>query len=296
MMKPVFAFIALLLPALVSAAANPDHVSEIEAWRKRRVERLTAPDGWLTLTGLHFLKEGDNTVGSAAASDVVLAKGPDRLGTVTVAADGRVSIALAPGVDATFDGQRRERAELHWHDTAKPTTVRFGTVSFFVIDRSGRKALRVKDSESAARTQFLGLDYFPVDLTWRIEARWVAFEKPRRLPIPNVLGQTTLELVPGKAVFEREGRTFELLAIDEDPREPLFFVIADATSGHETYAAARFLYAERPRNGTIVLDFNRAYNPPCAFTPFATCPLPPRENRLPIPVRAGEKKYRGGHE
>jgi uncharacterized protein len=165
-----------------------------------------------------------------------------------------------------------------------------------VIDRGGKKALRVKDSAADRRTHFLGLDYFPVDESWRIVARWVPFEKPRLLPITNLLGQTAPEPVPGKAVFERDGKTYELLPIDEGPGEPLFFVIADATSGKETYGGGRFLYADEPKDGQIVLDFNRAQNPPCAFTPFATCPLPPKENRLPFAVTAGEKHYRGGHE
>jgi uncharacterized protein (DUF1684 family) len=124
----------------------------------------------------------------------------------------------------------------------------------------------------------------------------VEFEKSRQIPLTNILGQVSPALVPGKAVFEWEGKTYELLAIDEGPHEPLFFVISDATSGKETYAAARFIYAERAKDGKIVLDFNRAENPPCAFTPFATCPLPPKENRLPFAVTAGERNYRGRHD
>jgi uncharacterized protein (DUF1684 family) len=187
-------------------------------------------------------------------------------------------------------------AELKGGDEGKPTLVTAGTVSFVVIDRGGKKALRVKDSEAERRTHFLGIDYFPTDPTWRIEAQWVAFETPRMVPITNVLGQVAREPVPGKAVFTRDGKTYELLPILEGAEEPLFFVIADETSGSETYAAARFLYAAQPKDGKVVLDFNEAVNPPCAFTPFATCPLPPRENRLALRVTAGEKKYRGGHE
>jgi uncharacterized protein (DUF1684 family) len=181
-------------------------------------------------------------------------------------------------------------------DAGEPTIVTAGTVSLFVIDRGGRKALRVKDSAAERRTHFVGLDYFPIDQAWRIEARWEPFEKSRLLPIMNILGQVEPEPVPGKAVFEHDGKTVELLAIDEGPDEPLFFVISDATIGKETYAASRFLYAERPKDGKIVLDFNRAQNPPCAFTPFATCPLPPKENRLAFAITAGEKNYRGAHD
>lgn len=286
--------IALLLP--LALGASEPYTAEVLAWRAERLARLTAPDGWLTLIGLHFLKEGGNTVGSGADNDVILARGPARLGTVTLAPDGAVSLAVADGVEALVAGARQRRVELAWRDAANPTIVSVGTLSLLVIDRSDRKALRVKDSASERRTHFAGLDYFPIDPSWRIEARWVPFAKSRLVPITNLLGQTSPGVVPGKAVFEREGRTYELLPLDEGPDQPLFFVIADATSGKETYPAARFVYAERPRDGVIVLDFNRAYNPPCAFTPFATCPLPPKENRLPIAVRAGEKNYRGSHE
>ena len=292
-----WSLLALGLGGGVVMAADSPYVNELAEARAARVARLTTPDGWLTLIGLHFLKNGENTVGSAKDNTVVLAAGPAHLGTVTLAADGKVSLALAPEVDARVDGQPARAGEMRLGAAGKkPTLVTFGTVSFFVIDRGGKKALRVKDSAADRRTHFLGLDYFAADESWRIVARWVPFEKSRLLPITNMLGQTAPEPVPGKAVFEREGKTYELLPIDEGPGEPLFFVIADATSGKETYGGGRFLYADAPKDGKIVLDFNRTQNPPCAFTPFATCPLPPKENRLPFAVTAGEKNYRGGHE
>jgi uncharacterized protein (DUF1684 family) len=226
----------------------------------------------------------------------VLAKGPAHLGTVVLGESGKVTVTLNPAAEALVDGVSRLSAELDEGRRGKPTLVSCGTVSFFLIDRGGKKALRVKDSESERRVHFLGIDYFPIDPAWRIEAKWVAFERAKEIPITNILGQTSPALVLGKAVFERDGKTIELLPIQESPTADLFFVIADATSGNETYAAARFLYAEPPENGKVLLDFNRAQNPPCAFTPFATCPLPPKENRMPIAVKAGEKKYRGAHE
>jgi len=241
------------------------------------------------------LKDGENSVGSAKDNDVVLAKGPAHLGKVTLGEHERVAIALAPDADARIDGRAIMTGELFWQ-SGRPTLVSAGPVSFFVIDRSGKKALRVKDREAEGRTHFLGLDYFPIDSAWRIEAQWVEFDEPRHVPITNILGQTSPAVVRGKAVFERDGKKFELLPIDEGPGEPLFFVISDTTSGNETYGAARFVYADAPDNGKVILDFNRAENPPCAFTAFATCPLPPKENRLPFAVTAGEKNYRGGHE
>jgi hypothetical protein len=288
--------LTLLLFACLAVRAGGAEVAPtgLEAARTERVQRLTAADGWLTLIGLHWLSPGENTVGAAPDNALRLAAGPAHLGRVTLGSDGRVTLQLADEVAATIDGQAVRTGELRY-GTAKPTLVVAGTVSFFVIQRGDKIGLRVKDSAAVRRREFAGLDYFPTDPSWRIEAQWVAFPEPRQVPITNMLGQTAPAPVPGKAVFTREGRTYELLPIDEGPGEPLFFVLSDATSGEETYAAARFLYADRPRDGRIVLDFNRAENPPCAFTPFATCPLPPPENRLPVRVAAGEKNYRGAH-
>ena len=284
------------LCACLAVCASGAEVSsnELEKIRAERVQRLTAPDGWLTLIGLHWLNRGENTVGTAPDNTLRLAAGPAHFGRVNLAPNGRVTVQLADEAAATIQGQATRTGELSY-GTAQPTLVVAGTVSFFVIQRGDKIGLRVKDSAAVRRRDFVGLDYFPCDASWRIEAQWVPFAEPRPVPITNMLGQTTPAPVPGKAVFTREGRTYELLPIDEGPAEPLFFVIADATSGDETYAAARFLYAERPREGKIVLDFNRAENPPCAFTPFATCPLPPSENRFPVRIAAGEKNYRGAH-
>lgn len=288
------ALLALLLTG--SLAASDAYLQSVEAWRARRLERLTKPDGWLTLIGLHWLQLGDNSVGSAAGSQIRLAAGPAQFGTVNLAADGKVTFTPANDPSITVDGQPAQKTELAFRDEEKPTLVRSGTVSFFVVQRSEKIGLRVKDSSSASRKNFAGLDCYDIDPAWKIEAQWVAFEQPREIKITNVLGQTESAIVPGKAVFVHEGQTVELWPIDEEPGAPLFFVISDQTSGKETYAACRFIYSERPKDGKIIIDFNEAYNPPCAFTPFATCPLPPKENRLPFPVRAGEKKYRGAGE
>jgi hypothetical protein len=281
----------------VAGSAASANEEEVLAWRRARLEKLTAPDDWLTLVGLHFMKEGPNTVGAAKDNDVVLVKGPAHLGTVTVGPGGKVTLDVANGVEVKANGQPVRRTEMGWESKAKRTLVSFGTMTVFVVDRLGKKALRVRDSQSERRTHFLGLDYFPFDPKFRIEARWEAFEKSRLLPVTDMLGKTGPEPIPGKAVFEYEGKKYELLPIDEGRDVPLFFVLSDTTSGKETYGACRFLYVDWPKEGakTIVLDFNRVENPPCAFTPFAMCPLPPKENRLPFAIRAGEKNYRG-HE
>jgi uncharacterized protein (DUF1684 family) len=284
--------------ATVPSITATDFNQQIEQWRSQRLARLQAPDGWLSLIGLEWLTVGANRIGSGADNDIVLLAGPAKLGTILLADDGSVRIQLDPASGARIEGTEALQATLLDDAHAAeggPTRVSFGQASFHVIDRDGRKALRVRDADAVTRTQFLGLDYFPIDSSWRVVADWVPFEPPHTLQMGNVMGSIDTVEVPGKAVFQRDGQTNELLPYQEEPGGELFFVIADQTSGKQTYGAARFLYAALPTNGKVVLDFNRAYNPPCAFTPYATCPLAPPENRLALAVTAGEKNYRGGH-
>ncbi|MGN6481196.1 DUF1684 domain-containing protein, partial [Luteibacter sp.] len=275
------------------AFAADDLKASVEKARAERLATLTAPDGWLSLIGLEWLQPGANRIGSAADNDIVLKAGPAHLGTITLDDSGTATIELAKNSGARVDGREVERATLV--DDApghKPTEVRFGSAQFFVIARDGRKALRVKDENAETRTHFLGLDYFPIDPSWRVVADWVPFDPPHELEIGSVLGTIDKEKVPGKAVFTRDGQTFELYPIQEEP-DSLFFVFGDRTSGKETYGAARFLDTPLAKDGKLVLDFNEARNPPCAFTPYATCPLAPPENRLGVRITAGEKNYRG---
>jgi uncharacterized protein len=286
-------YIVIFLQILSGPLAAADgYTAEVEKWRSQRLARLTAPDGWLTLIGLYWLKPGDNSLGSAADNDIVLSTAPAKLGTVTWMPDGKVSVKLQPDSSALIDGKAEVASVLTDDSDGKPSVISFGTSSVYLISRADRKGLRVKDSAAAARTGFLGLDYFPIDPAWRIEANWVPFDPPREIRITSIVGTTEKEKSPGKAVFDREGKTFELIPVQESP-DSLFFIFSDGTSGKETYGAARFLYSDLPKDGKVVLDFNRAVNPPCAFTPFATCPLPPKENRLTVRVTAGEKNYRG---
>lgn len=276
--------------------AQDDYTKSIETWRAARVARLTAPDSWLTLIGRHQLSPGPNTVGTAADNAIKLAVGPPYLGTVTLAADRTVTLTPAPSALLEVDGASPHGpVGLDWKG-AKPTRVTFGTANFYVMSRGPELYLRVRDTAAANRAHFAGIDYFPLDPAWRIEAAWVPFNPVKQVNITNMIGVTEPAPVPGKAVFTWQGRTVELLPIDEGG-DDLFFVLTDLTAGDETYEASRFLYATKPKAGEtkVILDFNRMQNPPCAFTTFATCPLPPKENRLPFPVRAGEKNYRGAH-
>ncbi len=277
-------------------SVKDDYAQKIDTARQQRVARLTSPTGWLTLVGLDWLKEGNNTVGSAKDNAIVFAGAPPHLGTITLVGK-KATIALDPKAEATIDGPKSVSAELLDDSHDKPTNVAFGTVSFYLVERNGQFGLRVKDSNAQTRKNFLGLDYFDTDPSWRIEAKWEAYNPPHEIEEPNVLGKSDKVIVPGAAVFTRDGKTFRLEPVIETPGDTnLFLVFADKTSGKETYGAARFLYTDAPRDGKVIIDFNTAYNPPCAFTPYATCPLPTKQNRLAVSVKAGEKKYRGSHD
>jgi len=272
-----------------------NYLKQIETWRNQRISRLTSPTGWLSLVGLPWLKEGENTLGSASDNSVILLGAPDHLGVVTLN-KGKATIELSTGVDALIDGKKQPSAELLDDSHETPTTISYGTVNFYLVHRGDQWGLRVKDSEAPTRKQFEGIDYFDIDPSWRIEARWQAYDPPHTLEMSTVIGTTEKYPVLGKATFERDGHTYELLPVLENPGDTeLFLVFADRTSGKETYGAARFLYMDMPKDGKVIIDFNKAYNPPCAFTAYATCPLAPPENRLDLRVIAGEKKYRAIH-
>jgi uncharacterized protein (DUF1684 family) len=276
--------------------SDSSYTQEIQKWRAQRVERLTKPGGWLTLVGLDWLKNGKNKLGSAKDNDIVIATAPAYLGTITLTG-GKAAIALDPQAGATVDGAKKLGAELLDDTHEKPTTIAFGTTSFYLIKREDKVGLRIRDTEAPTRKHFAGIDNFEIDPSWRIEAKWEAYNPPHEVEESNIIGQIDKVIVPGAAVFQRDGKTYRVEPVIETPGDTeLFLVFSDKTSGKETYGAARFVYTEAPKDGKVILDFNKAYNPPCAFTPFATCPLPTAQNRLQTRVTAGEKKYRLGHE
>jgi len=251
--------------------------SEVADWRKAREAGLRRDGGWLTVTGLFWLREGPNRFGKEASNEIVLPDGPARAGEFTLR-NGKVTAAMG--------GRERELRP------DSDDVLKVGRLSLFVIQRGDRVGIRLKDPDSPYLRQFHGLEYFPAVEAYRITAKFVS--EPRKIPIVNVLGQTDQEDCPGYAAFRLHGQDVRLYPVLEEPdAKELFFIFRDQTSGKETYAAGRFLYSDLPRDGKVVLDFNKAYNPPCAFTPYATCPLPPKENRLSVRVEAGEKKY--GH-
>jgi len=291
---------AVLLLGPPTGSADDAYRAEIQAWRERREASLKAEGGWLSVAGLFWLKEGESRFGADPKGDVVLPAGsaPARAGTFELAA-GKVTVALARGADATIRGTPVTRAELKPDTSGAPDVLVMGRLTMHVIERGGRLGVRLKDRESPARKAFTGLRWYDVKEDYRVTARYVTYPEPRPVKVPNVLGQSEAMPSPGYAVFERDGQEVRLEGVlEEKDARQLFFIIRDQTSARETYPAGRFLYADLPKDGRIVLDFNRAYNPPCAFTAYATCPLPPPQNWMAVRIEAGELNYAhpgGGH-
>jgi uncharacterized protein (DUF1684 family) len=287
--------------APVAVPGTPaDYVTEVEAWRDQRLGSLTAENGWLSLVGLYWLEPGDNTFGSTPDNSLIFPeKAPNHAGTFHLV-DGKVTVDPAPGAQIALadDLEAPVAGKVLTSDAeGEPSVLTLGSLRFYVIQRGDRVGIRVKDAGSPARTGFTGLDYFPIDPAWKVEAHLERTEGAT-VPVPNVLGQVEDAPSPGTLTFELpggNGRTFSLHPILEEGSDELFIVFGDPTNGRLTYGGGRFLYADAPGpDGKVVLDFNRAYNPPCSFTPYATCPLPPPGNKLSIPVTAGEEKYAHG--
>ncbi len=280
-------------PPAVRPAQDPAFVAAERQWRSERREELLKPDGWNSLVGLHWIQLKAHYVGSGPDSGIRLAVGPARLGMITDE-DGRIHFTPEPGVAVTFNGQPlKGKVEIPSDHDESPGVLGFddGKGWLTVIERGGRHALRVKHADAASRLNFAGLTYWPADAGWKIAARFIPHPPGKTLPIVDIIGTTTPSPNPGAVEFEREGRRYRLEALG-DPAGELFFVFADRTSGHGSYPAGRFLDAPAVVDGKVWLDFNQAYNPPCAFTPFATCPLPPPENRLDLAITAGEQTYK----
>lgn len=280
--------------AAVGQSGRPpagSYLAEIKEFQSRRAAGLQADDGWLTVAGLFWLKPGPNVAGSARGSDITLpGKAPARLGVFELM-DGRVTFRADPAANVTAGGARVGTLPIQApSDDAGALAV--GDLRMFVIHRGDRFAVRLRDLTSAMRTGFSGLKFYPVRAEYRVRARFTPYERPRKIAVPNVLGQASEMTAPGSVTFTLAGREWRLEPVYEsdDPQE-LFFIFRDLTSRDSTYPAGRFLYAPLPRDGHVILDFNKAYNPPCAFTDFATCPLPPKQNQLAVRIEAGELAY-----
>lgn len=283
-----------VLPILLSVGpAAQDTNAETESWRVEREARLTADDGWLTVAGLFFLTEGDNSFGSSPINDIVIRTGPEHTGIVTLD-DGRITVRAATGTTLSVDGRDVAAAWLWPFEGNDRPTVTVGPLSLFAHYSGERLAIRMRDAESDIRQRFHGLRWFPVDDRYRVRGRYVPHDEPVTIKLPNILGDVEVFHSSGSVALRVGGRELRMMAIDSG--DQLWFIFQDMTSGAETYPAARFLYADAPVNGMTVVDFNRAYNPPCAFNPYTTCPLPPPENRLPIRIEAGEMDYHAANK
>ncbi len=275
---------------VVPKVHRENHNEVIEAWRASRHQRLMRPDGWLTLVGLEWLKEGENRIGSAVDSDIQLSGGPAYWGSV-VLEDDKLLFTGSGDENVVINGELLPQSELVPDTGGKATVVSSGNLAFHVIFRESY-GLRVKDSQAKALQNFTAIDNYVIDESWRIEGRFIHAEEGATLEIANVLGQINESPVYGTFEFEMDGKTHRLLGLGNVDSKDLWFIFADRTSGHGTYGAGRFLYSDgMPENNRLTVDFNKAYNPPCAFNPYSTCPLPPQKNRLDLAVVAGEKDF-----
>ena len=265
-------FLSASIAATVAAgaAARPDYAAEDAAWRKARLERLQGDDGWLALAGLHWLDPGVNRIPSAPG--------------LTFTRRGGV-VVMEAAQPVPVNGELTRKLSMK-KDTDKIT---IGDRTYFVIVRGGRVAIRERDKNSKYRTSFKGLELYPFKPEWRIEAKWIAYPKPVARRIPTVSNTVEEMLAPGQAEFAIGGQTFRLEPVIEE--DHLFYIFKDRTAGKTTYAAGRFMELPMPKAGVAIVDFNRAYNPPCAFSPYATCPLPLKRNQLPVAIEAGEHAY-----
>ena len=297
----VLAFLCAALAA-PSPAQDAAWQRDLAAWRAQHAADLQKPDGWLSLVGLEWLDPGDNSFGSAAGNKIHLpAGGPENLGVLHLEG-ATVTLNPPPGAfpqDLLIDGKPAKSQELHTDPDSDKHNPRMtiGTLNVYVVHRGERFALRIKDAKSPALVGFHGLKWYAPDPAYRVTARWIPYTPPKSVTLVTLIGTSYAQPVPGATEFKLAAKTYQLEPVLEDPAvEKLFFIMRDTTSTSTTYGACRFLYTGFPTNGLdkageLVLDFNHLENPPCAYTPYATCPLPPPGNRLAIPLPVGERRY-----
>jgi uncharacterized protein (DUF1684 family) len=268
---------------------NAQYKNEIKEWRKKRLKNLKSEDGWLNLAGLYWLEKGKNTIGSDSSNDVVFPdKSPENLGYVRLKNDEVTFHTKEGAIVANKAGEQVKQTKMN-HDQEKNTTIlQHGPLKWFIIKRDDKLGIRLRDLMSPLLKKLDSIPAFPVKPGWKVEAEFIPYKQKRFMEVPNVLGGTYKEQVHGKLKFKIEDTTYTLLPMGD--RKHLFLVFGDQTNAEETYGGGRFLSVPAPdESNKTIIDFNKAYNPPCAFTPYATCPLPPRENFLPVKIKAGEK-------
>jgi len=303
MKKLLLLLSVFLISFLVNACKNenletkgsPEYLEEIKNWDEHRLERLKADDGWLNLVGRTWLKHGENQFGSAKDNDVIIEsdKVPDYMG-VFLFEDSTVTMKVNEGVAILLNGESVKEMVMIGDEKKNMTVFQYGPIKWNLIIRDTLYGIRFRDLESEFVKKFKGIERFPVNEDWRVKATYEVYNPPKKIYVPNVLGQIDEEPSPGVVVFTKDNQTYKLDAIDAGDK--LWFIFADGTSGEETYGGGRFLYTDKAdSNGNVIVDFNKAYDPPCVLTKFATCPLPPKENYLSLRITAGEKMYGVNH-
>ena len=289
-MKQLLLLPALLLVLTASSFAQRGYIGETEKWRAEHQKEQITEDGWFTVAGLFWLKEGLNSVGRGEKYDVSLTENfkGDKFGEIDLT-NGKATLRVEPGIVATMGGSPVSTIELVSDEKGKPTKIDVGSQTLYVIMREGKYGVRLKDKDSPERKHFTGLKWYPIEPSIKVTATLAAYDKPRDIMVPNILGGSFKYQSPGILTFKLKGKAYSLTPVIEE--DHLFIIFKDLTSKTASYGAGRFLYADMPKNGKVILDFNRAENPPCAYTKFATCPLPPLQNRLAIAIKAGEKRY-----
>ncbi|GAB4183567.1 MAG: DUF1684 domain-containing protein [Calditrichia bacterium] len=296
----ILKYLCLLLFTLLFACQSPKadqaYQAEIDQWHQQRIENLKKPEGWFSLAGLFWLKEGDNTFGSSEDNELIFPETfPAKTGVFHLE-NNQVTVSINNGMGVLIDGKPMLKATLKHDQEENTTRMTWKSYIWYVIKRGDRFGIRLKDTLNPARLQFNGIERFPVNEKYRISAKFIPYDPPREIVIPTIIGTDDIEESPGALEFELDGKKLTLDPIGKPGDKSWFIVFGDATNGKETYGAGRFLVIPAPDStGTVILDFNRAYNPPCAFTPYATCPLPPEQNFLPVAIKAGEKNYGDGH-
>jgi uncharacterized protein len=271
----------------VQEMSQEEYVRHIEEWDNQRLQRLKAPDGWINLAGLHWLNEGENRMGSLPQNDIVLPRGPANMGNMKLEGN-RVIFNPEPGAGVVAEGKPVEESITIFDEKGNTVLLKTGSLGMNIIRRGERFGIRLRDYEHPRLEEFQKIDRYPADRNWIVRAAFIETDDEMTIRVPDVLGGISEEQVPGVLEFIIDGETFRLFPTGS--RNRLFIIFADETSGMETYGGGRFIYADGPdRKGYVYIDFNKAYNPPCAISQYTTCPLPPRENILPVKITAGEK-------
>jgi uncharacterized protein (DUF1684 family) len=270
--------------------ASPSYLHEINEWHAKRIENLKKENGWLNLVGLYWLKPGENAFGSANDNDIVFPDNtPAYIGTFQLN-DSIVTIRVKPEVKVIHDSLEVNEMNLQHDLSGSPTVLKLDTFRWFILKRGDKYGVRLRDLNALLLKEFNGIERFPVNEDWQIKADFIPYDSLKKIMVPNILGAFDEEMVSGKLKFTLQGKDFNLDPIDSGDK--LFIIFADETNGESTYGAGRFLYSDEPdSSGKVIIDFNKAYNPPCVFTKYATCPLPPEQNRLATKITAGEKNF-----